>query len=381
MIKMSWWRTVAIVIVFVTINAHSWALISIIPSTAQVQVGKSRCSPLIIVTKRCMAHYVNSSVHHTTIDKEDLVTINNIAIEQTCDNSNDKIVRSAVFNWHDPTYRRWLGPQTLGHGFLNPRQGHAILSVIKGGECLCVFGIALSRFFPGVIVEDRYLFLTPDCWGAVYSHRTYDNPGSGRFAKFFELRVSSSGRNNGSVGKYPGIFSGFSGRISQAVRLDRRLGCFLGKSISCCYGTFSLGGSGLHSLHLTLHGFGLIAHDLHLVRHRFITTYPSNSHLIQLAAHNGELPLENEVLRNRGSSSDGGEDGYPSGGSGGLFPSTIGGTLMIFVGSTLMAVRFKLADAPRNPVWLWVIAWTTGLVAFVVICQGTILILTGQWLL
>jgi hypothetical protein len=45
----------------------------------------------------------------------------------------------------------------------------------------------------------------------------------------------------------------------------------------------------LRNSELPLHGFGLIPHDGHLIRHRFITTLASGFHFIQLPPHNPKL--------------------------------------------------------------------------------------------
>jgi hypothetical protein len=54
---------------------------------------------------------------------------------------------------------------------------------------------------------------------------------------------------------------------------------------------------------------------------------------------------------------------------------------MIILGAALFAVGLKYADAPNNPFWLPGGAWGIWIVAFVLVCQGTVFLLTGEWLL
>jgi hypothetical protein len=56
------------------------------------------------------------------------------------------------------------------------------------------------------------------------------------------------------------------------------------------------------------------------------------------------------------------------------------GVLFLLFGAALLKVALDLVDAPKNPIWLLVLAWGVGCVAGVLICQGTFLVLTGNWL-
>ena len=53
---------------------------------------------------------------------------------------------------------------------------------------------------------------------------------------------------------------------------------------------------------------------------------------------------------------------------------------MILGGSFVMAAAFKSIDAASNPAWIWIATWIGFLLAAFLIAQGTVLLLTGQWL-
>lgn len=111
-------------------------------------------------------------------------------------------------------------------------------------------------------------------------------------------------------------------------------------------------------------------------------SYPGSTvrfHFIQLTLHCRQLAAEYNILRNRGASSDGSENGNHHSGSGGSPGSTIYGALMIFCGSLVMATAFKGIDAPSNPAWVWLGAGGGFLFAAFMIIQGTVLLLTGEW--
>ncbi len=59
----------------------------------------------------------------------------------------------------------------------------------------------------------------------------------------------------------------------------------------------------------------------------------------------------------------------------------ISGSLLLLFGAALLKVALDNSDAPSNPMWILCAAWGVGLVAVILVCQGTVLILTGQWLL
>lgn len=67
---------------------------------------------------------------------------------------------------------------------------------------------------------------------------------------------------------------------------------------------------------LALHGFGLIPHDSHLIRHRFITTFTSGLHFVQLSLQNHETAFHDKDVPDSSGGNYGRENsGYPLGSS------------------------------------------------------------------
>jgi hypothetical protein len=123
---------------------------------------------------------------------------------------------------------------------------------------------------------------------------------------------------------------------------------------------------------LALYRFGLVLHNGELSGEGRVPPFAGRTHLVQLTT-------EDNVLRN--AHTDGGQSkkGNRPRGAGGTSRSFIGGAFMIFFGAALVAIALKLTDAPRNPIWLWAVAGGIWLIASVLVCQGLILVLTGQW--
>ena len=56
------------------------------------------------------------------------------------------------------------------------------------------------------------------------------------------------------------------------------------------------------------------------------------------------------------------------------------GGLMCLFGAALLKITFDATDAPSNPTWVWLCAGVWLCAAAYLIIQGTVLILTSQWL-
>lgn len=56
------------------------------------------------------------------------------------------------------------------------------------------------------------------------------------------------------------------------------------------------------------------------------------------------------------------------------------GCFLFFIGAALLKVSLNMADAPRNPSWFWVCTWMVGMVAALLVLQGTALVLVGEWI-
>ncbi len=61
--------------------------------------------------------------------------------------------------------------------------------------------------------------------------------------------------------------------------------------------------------------------------------------------------------------------------------STVGGGLLFLFGAALLKVVLYLTEESDNPGWVTWSAWGLGLIAVAAIAQGTVLLLTGHWLL
>jgi hypothetical protein len=103
-------------------------------------------------------------------------------------------------------------------------------------------------------------------------------------------------------------------------------------------------------------------------------------HRIQLALHDSQLPIKREILQSSNANRNGSEDRYRNGSPHRISGGSILGFFFLLIGAALMKTAFYLADAPRNPMGIVVFAWGIGLAAALIIWQGTILILTGNWL-
>jgi hypothetical protein len=53
---------------------------------------------------------------------------------------------------------------------------------------------------------------------------------------------------------------------------------------------------------------------------------------------------------------------------------------MVLCGSLVMAIAFKGADTPSNPAWIWISVGSGFLIAAFLVAQGTVLLMTGRWL-
>ena len=123
-----------------------------------------------------------------------------------------------------------------------------------------------------------------------------------------------------------------------------------------------------------IHLIQLAQHDIQLVGRGLVSTRASGAHLVQLSPVDDELRDTDKDRRDR--------QGRDDPRSSGRAPSRpVGGGLLFLLGAALLKVAFDSTDAPYNPVWLLRLAWGVGLLAVVAIGQGTVLILTGQWLL
>jgi hypothetical protein len=118
----------------------------------------------------------------------------------------------------------------------------------------------------------------------------------------------------------------------------------------------------------------LASHYFQLRSHCAITAFSRSPHFVQLTT-------KNNVLRNADPDGGQSQNSYGPGGAGGTPRSSIGGAFMILVGATIVAMALKLTDAPRNPIWLLWIAGGIWLIAAFFVCQGMVLVLTGQWLI
>jgi hypothetical protein len=97
-------------------------------------------------------------------------------------------------------------------------------------------------------------------------------------------------------------------------------------------------------------------------------------------SHLGELTIERQVLQHPNNRSNDSQNSNPDGGNSCSSGKTILGIFVFAIGAALMKLAFYFGDAPwpqRNDRWL---TWGTGAFAVALIGQGTILVLTGNWL-
>jgi hypothetical protein len=93
-----------------------------------------------------------------------------------------------------------------------------------------------------------------------------------------------------------------------------------------------------------------------------------------------QLPLYSAILHETDGSSYDGENGYANGRSRGSTGKTILGVFFFAVGSALMRFAFYFGDDPKPELGERLLTWGTGIVAGLLISQGTILALSGNWL-
>jgi hypothetical protein len=125
---------------------------------------------------------------------------------------------------------------------------------------------------------------------------------------------------------------------------------------------------------LSLHRIGLGLYDGELSGEGSVSSLARCAHLVHLTT-------EDNVLRNAHTDGGQGKNGNHPRSAGSTPRSFIGGAFMICFGAALVAIALKLTDAPRNPIWLLAIAAGLWLISAVLVCQGTVLILAGEWLL
>jgi hypothetical protein len=96
--------------------------------------------------------------------------------------------------------------------------------------------------------------------------------------------------------------------------------------------------------------------------------------------HFVQLTLHGAILKRPNSRSNDGQNSYGDGGVGRSAGKTILGIFFLTFGAALMKLAFYLGDTPR-PQWddRW-LSWGIGCCAGLLIAQGTILTLSGNWL-
>jgi hypothetical protein len=125
---------------------------------------------------------------------------------------------------------------------------------------------------------------------------------------------------------------------------------------------------------LSLHRRSLRLHDTELVSRGFVPAFAGGPHFSQLL-------VEDKVSGHANAHCDHCQRSDDPGGPGRTPGRSIYGGLMLLVGAALLAITLESTDAPTNPPWLICWAWTLGIAAAILVCQGTILLLTGEWLL
>jgi hypothetical protein len=95
-----------------------------------------------------------------------------------------------------------------------------------------------------------------------------------------------------------------------------------------------------------------------------------------LIGHDFQLGFENQILQASNKDDSQGKRCDPDGGIGGTTGRSILGAFLFLCSVAIMKIAFDLLDAPNNPFGLR----GTGAVAGLLIGQGMILILTGNWL-
>lgn len=107
---------------------------------------------------------------------------------------------------------------------------------------------------------------------------------------------------------------------------------------------------------------------------------PLGIHSIQLPLHDAKLAIESNVLR--GPDSDGyeSEERYGPSRPSRTVGRTICGALFLLFGAALLKLAFYFGDTPCPRRDDRCLTWGTGIVAALLIGQGTILVLSGNWL-
>jgi len=104
------------------------------------------------------------------------------------------------------------------------------------------------------------------------------------------------------------------------------------------------------------------------------------SHFDQLTLHSNQLVTEGAVLKNANSNGYESRTRYDHRGPSRSMGKTILGFFLLALGFPLLALAFYFDDTPRpqrEDRWL---TWGTGLVAGLLIAQGTALALSENWL-
>jgi hypothetical protein len=100
----------------------------------------------------------------------------------------------------------------------------------------------------------------------------------------------------------------------------------------------------------------------------------------QFSLHDVKLPLKRAVLQTANDGYDYRQNSDSNGGVSRSAGKTILGCLFVALGAALMKLAFYFGDTPRpkrDDMWL---TWGTGIFATLLISQGTILALSGNWL-
>jgi hypothetical protein len=101
----------------------------------------------------------------------------------------------------------------------------------------------------------------------------------------------------------------------------------------------------------------------------------------ELFLHRRELLIEDDVLRDGRPSSHKRQDSYEPSRSGRTEGSAIRGTVFALFGAASLVIAFYFIDGPRDPRWLRRLGRLLSLGSAFLIVQGTVLALTGEWIL
>jgi hypothetical protein len=270
--------------------------------------------------------------------------------------------------------------------------------VPNGGIKPCFMAGLIGGFFRDNICESSLAMATTRK-GIINTANQFENKSFGAgpcFCKFGGCYIGTP--NALSADKFGGLFIGekektgqnipsgiFGGQLALSFFFINRSDCGRFSHNGCTNPSFGILRRGFSHVFeiLTKSNFGVSSFgesEFYELRRCFDPRALIGLHHVQLSLHDGQLPVKGDILQATYYQNGDREERYPNRSSSRSSGRTILGIFLFLCGAAVMKISFNLLDVPYNPVRLRWGARGLWAGAAILVCQGTVLILTGNWL-